>query len=76
MSSAKSRWAALPDPPRWLPRWKGLDWDVLDRVCRKGFICGPDPVDMAKSAASTDAGLRESERLFKQCLAVPDEADQ
>src|SRR5690242_3281692 len=50
--------------------WKGLDWDVLNRLYEKGFIC--DPVNKAKSVVFTDEGLREAERLFKQLFTVPD----
>ena len=44
--------------------WKGYDWDALDRLHRKGMIC--DPVGKAKSVVLTDAGLVESERLFRE----------
>ena len=54
--------------------WKGLDWDVLNRLYEKGFIC--DPVNKTKSVVFTDNGLRESERLFKQHFTVPDQDDQ
>ncbi|MCX5544217.1 DUF6429 family protein [Paraburkholderia sp. CNPSo 3076] len=53
---------------------KGLDWDVLNRLYEKGFIC--DPVNKTKSVVFTDDGLRESERLFKQHFTVPDQDDQ
>jgi hypothetical protein len=44
--------------------WKGLDWDVLDRLHRKGMIA--NPVGKTKSVLLTDQGLAESERLFKE----------
>ena len=44
--------------------WKGHDWDVLDRLYRKGMI--DNPVSKAKSVMLTDEGLSESERLFKK----------
>jgi hypothetical protein len=44
--------------------WKSFDWDVMDRLHRKGYIF--DPVNKAKSVALTDEGLRESERLFTE----------
>ena len=44
--------------------WKGHDWDVLDRLHRKGMIY--DPVGKAKSVVLTDEGLAESERLFRK----------
>jgi hypothetical protein len=54
--------------------WKGLDWDVLNRLYEKGFIC--DPVNKTKSVVFTDDGLRESEHLFKQHFTIPDQDDQ
>ena len=44
--------------------WKGHDWDVLDRLYRKGMI--DNPVGKAKSVVLTDEGLSESERLFRE----------
>jgi hypothetical protein len=42
--------------------WKAFDWDVMSRLHQKGYIT--DPVGKAKSVLFTEAGLRESERLF------------
>ena len=50
--------------------WKGFDWDVLNHLYEKGFIC--EPVNKTKSVVFTEEGLRESERLFKQHLVLPD----
>ena len=47
--------------------WKGHDWDALDRLYRKGMI--DNPVGRAKSVVLTDAGLAESERLFRELFA-------
>ena len=47
-----------------VPAWKGHDWDVLDRLYRKGMI--DNPVGKAKSVVLTDEGLSESERLFRK----------
>jgi hypothetical protein len=44
--------------------WKGHDWDVLDRLYRKGMI--DNPIGKAKSVVLTDEGLSESERLFRK----------
>jgi hypothetical protein len=44
--------------------WKGHDWDVLDRLYRKGMI--DNPVGKAKSVVLTDEGLSASERLFRK----------
>jgi hypothetical protein len=49
--------------------WKGHDWDALDRLHRKGMIY--DSVGKAKSVVLTDAGLAESERLFRELFAKP-----
>ncbi len=42
--------------------WKGHDWDVMDRLHRKGMI--DNPVGRSKSVILTNEGLAESERLF------------
>ena len=44
--------------------WKGHDWEVLNRLHRKGMI--DNPVSKAKSVLLTDQGLAESERLFRE----------
>ncbi|WP_126286514.1 DUF6429 family protein [Burkholderia stagnalis] len=53
--------------------WKSFDWEVLNRLHERGLI--GDPVDKAKSVVMTDAGLRESERLFKRLFVSDDGAD-
>ena len=53
-------WLTLHDGRR---AWKGLDWDALGRLHRKGMIM--DPVGKAKSVVLTDEGLRRSEALFE-----------
>lgn len=42
--------------------WKGIDWEVLNRLHDKGFIT--DPKSKAKSVIFTEDGLQESQRLF------------
>jgi hypothetical protein len=44
--------------------WKAFDWDAMNRLHEKGFIC--DPVNTAKSVVLTDEGLAESKRLFAE----------
>ncbi len=53
-------WLTLHDGDR---AWKSHDWDVLDRLHKKGLIL--DPVGKAKSVVLTNDGLRLSEELFE-----------
>jgi len=50
--------------------WKGFDWEVLNRLYKRGLI--DDPVNKTKSVIFTEEGLRESERLFKQHFVMAD----
>ncbi|MFL9912891.1 DUF6429 family protein [Paraburkholderia fungorum] len=38
--------------------WKGFDWEVLNRLYEKGFIC--DPVNKTKSVVFTEEGLSDN----------------
>jgi Domain of unknown function (DUF6429) len=49
--------------------WKGIDWDVLDRLYRKGLI--ENPATKAKSVRFTGEGLRRAEAAFKRQYAQP-----
>lgn len=44
--------------------WKGMDWDVLDRLHEKGYISSPK--SKAKSVALSEEGAILSEQLFKK----------
>jgi hypothetical protein len=44
--------------------WKGMDWDVMDRLHAKGYI--GNPKSKAKSVALSDEGIRLSEELFRK----------
>jgi len=44
--------------------WKAFDWDAMDRLHDKGFIC--DPKSKAKSVVLTDEGLARSAELFNR----------
>jgi hypothetical protein len=44
--------------------WKGHDWDVLDRLHRKGMIS--DPRSKAKSVVLTDEGAKRATELFSK----------
>ncbi len=47
--------------------WKSFDWDAMNRLHEKGYIC--NPVGKAKSVVLTEEGLREAERLFIKLFA-------
>lgn len=42
--------------------WKGLDWEVLDRLYKKGYI--GDPHGKSASVVVTEAGAKLSKELF------------
>lgn len=42
--------------------WKGMDWDVLDRLHDKGMIT--DPVGKVKSVVFTEEGWERAKALF------------
>ena len=43
--------------------WKSHDWDVMGRLCAKGYIS--DPKGKAKSVALTDEGYAKAKQLFE-----------
>lgn len=43
--------------------WKGFDWEVLDRLHKKGMI--DNPVGKVKSVVFTDEGLKRAKTLFE-----------
>ena len=58
----------------WNRAWKGLDWEVLNRLYEKGWI--DNPKNKAKSIMFTEEGLALSEQLFKQYFTTPNEQQQ
>jgi len=44
--------------------WKGIDWEVMNRLYEKGFIY--DPKNKAKSVSVTTEGEEKAEELFKK----------
>ncbi|MBU0989338.1 MAG: hypothetical protein KJ823_04045 [Proteobacteria bacterium] len=44
--------------------WKGMDWEVMNRLHEKGYI--GDPKSKAKSVHLTEEGAKLSETLFKK----------
>ena len=47
--------------------WKGLDWDITDRLHAKGLIA--DPVGKAKSLILTEDGLARAEAVLASVFA-------
>ncbi|WP_246720315.1 DUF6429 family protein [Rhizobium lentis] len=43
--------------------WKGFDWDVMDRLYKKGLIANPR--GKSKSVVLSDEGLQRSEELIR-----------
>ena len=50
-----------------LRAWKGIDWEVMDRLYEKGYIY--DPKGKAKSVIITDVGEKKSEEFFKKLFS-------
>ena len=50
-----------------LRAWKGIDWEVMNRLYEKGYIC--DPKGKAKSVVITDEGEKISEELFNKLFS-------
>lgn len=48
--------------------WKGMDWDVLNRLFEKGYI--GNPKSKAKSVPLSDEGRKLSEKLFFKYFGV------
>jgi predicted transcriptional regulator len=44
--------------------WKGLDWDIMNRLHEKGYI--GNPVNKSKSVSLTEEGFQLSKELFKE----------
>ena len=47
--------------------WKGIDWEVMDRLYEKGYIL--DPKNKAKSVSVTKEGEKKSEELFTKLFS-------
>ena len=54
--------------------WKGLDWDVLNRLHDKGYI--EDAKNKNKSIVFTDEGFQLSKKLFKKHFGVEEQKDK
>ena len=47
--------------------WKGIDWEVMNRLHEKGYI--HDPKGKAKSVVITDEGEKKSEELYNKLFS-------
>jgi len=47
--------------------WKGIDWEVMNRLYEKGYIL--DPKNKAKSVVVTKEGEERSEELFTKLFS-------
>ena len=47
--------------------WKGMDFEVMNRLYEKGFI--DNPVNKTKSVWLTDEGLKKSKKLFEKLFS-------
>ena len=47
--------------------WKSMDWEVMDRLHKKGLIS--NPVGKAKSVLFTEEGQQKSAELFEKLFA-------
>ena len=48
--------------------WKGMDWDVLNRLHEKGYI--GDPKNKNKSIIFTDEGFQQCKVLFQKHFVI------
>ena len=47
--------------------WKGIDWEVMNRLHEKGYIY--DPKGKAKSVIVTEEGEKKSEELYNKLFS-------
>jgi len=47
--------------------WKGIDWEVMNRLHEKGYIY--DPKGKAKSVSVTEEGEKKSEELYNKLFS-------
>ena len=54
-----------------LRAWKSFDWEVMNRLHKKGFIS--DPKSRAKSVVMTEEGYQLAEELFNKLFGLSEE---
>ena len=55
-------WLSAHGEPDYLRAWKGMDWDLLDILHRRGWI--HDPVGKQKSVVFSGDGAKLAEEYF------------
>jgi len=53
--------------------WKGLDWDVLNRLHEKEYI--HDPKNKNKSVVFTEEGFELSKKLFQKNFGIEEQKE-
>lgn len=48
--------------------WKGMDWEAMDRLYKKGYIS--DPKGKSASVVLTEAGAKLSKELFLKHFGI------
>ncbi len=52
--------------------WKGMDWEVLDRLYQKGYI--RNPKSKAKSVVFTKEGFKVCKQLFEKHFGISEDS--
>ena len=64
-------WLTAHGDPEYLRVWKGMDWDLMNLLYRKGWIS--DPVGKQKSVALSEEGAKFAERYFEKHFGAASE---
>jgi len=64
-------WLSAHGDPDYLRVWKGLDWDLMNLLHRKGWIS--DPVGKQKSVVLSDEGAKLAEAYFEKHFGAASE---
>jgi Domain of unknown function (DUF6429) len=58
--------ASFEEKPGGVRAWKGMAWEIMNRLHEKGLIS--DPKSKAKSVWLTEEGAKRSQELFEKYL--------